>query len=114
MSQIVHVIHPSGSPRWERSFRDGVPPEQILADLRSFGSKVQIGFVGTVVKTDAQTGQDVPHSDVSSGYVMDHPDTVVAIGHVEGSDFVEDRRIAGPEARVGEGEKPGLKIAEAS
>lgn len=113
MSQLVHVIHPSGSPRWERSFGDKATPEQILAELRGHGSRVQIGFVGTIVKTDEETGfENVPHSDKASGYVMDHPDTVVAIGRAEGREFVEDRCIAGPE-RTPE-PVPALKLAEAS
>jgi len=99
VSQLVHVIHPSGSPRWERTFRDAVPPERIVAELRSHGSKVEIGFVGTVVKTDDLTGlPNVPHPDHASGYVTDHPDCRIVIGRAVGDDFVEERTIHGPKS----------------
>lgn len=115
MSQIVHIISPDGKTRWERSFRDGVPADRIVQDLRSFDSKVQIGFVGVVIKTDDLTGIDnIPHSDRASGYVMDHPDTVIAIGHVEGNDFVEDQRIHGPKPVAASAPTPETKPSKKS
>lgn len=110
MSQVVHVIHPSGSPRWERTFPDSHTPERILAELREHGSKVLIGYVGTVLKTDAQTGfPNVPHPDRATGFVMDHPDTRVVLGRLVGDGFEEDRTIAGPAATQ---TRPDLKLAE--
>lgn len=97
MPQMVHVVAPSGE-RHERTFSDKVTPEQILAWLRSPEASRQIGYTGAVVKKDKAFGQNVPHADKTSPLIMDHPDTIVCVGHEEGGEFIEDKRIAGPPA----------------
>lgn len=100
MSKLVHVIHPNGSPRWERSYSDSTPDDRILQDLTSPGFKRHVGFLGKVVRVEDEVGDSgfpaVPHADPASGYVLDHPNCVIAVGYDRDGQFVETRRLKGP------------------
>jgi hypothetical protein len=108
--QLIHVIlppggiHPNGAryQYHEIEFPVGTPPEVILAGLA--GIKRQFGTVKTKMKVDPTLGYSdpIPHNDPASGWMWDHPDTIVAIGHDDGAgNFVEDSRIKGPHTPTG-------------
>lgn len=99
MSQVVHICAPDGT-RYERTFGDAATPEQILTALRRPEHARLCGRSRTVVKKDAVFGQDVPHADVDSPWVIDDPDTVICVGNVtDAGEFKEIRRLAGPPAK---------------
>lgn len=98
MSICVHIVAPDGT-RYERIFADGATPDQITGALRRPDVARTFGFSGTVVKKDAAFGESVPHADTASLPVIEHPDTVVCIGAVDGTgQFRETKRLAGPPA----------------
>ena len=81
MSQIVHVIKPSGTA-FQYTFSDATTPEEILSQLAAI--KGQFGFNGTVKKRDPNPNMPegaplVDFQDVTSGFAYDHPNTVVVI-----------------------------------
>lgn len=92
MSQLVHVILPNGE-RVQHSFPDTATPEQILAALARI--KQSFGRAESLMKKDDVFGHVVPHPDAASGWAFDHPKCVVAVGHDDNGEFVEDRRIKG-------------------
>jgi hypothetical protein len=79
MSQIVHVIMPTGT-RHERPFPDNATSEKILQSLESV--KHLFGFNGTVKKLDGTIpGHAVmmEFGDPNSGYAWDNPATQVVV-----------------------------------
>ena len=106
---IVHVILPSGT-RFEHTWsnRDSFGnPRPIPSDdkiLRAImENKHYYGYNSTTKRVDESTGYPtaVEHSDKNSGFVIDHPDTIVAI--VEKDQPITDnvreiRRLKGPPA----------------
>lgn len=77
MSQLIHVILPSGT-RFERTFGDHASEKDILSALDTL--KPIFGYNGTVRKVDGTVpGHATPmdFGDPSSGFVYDHPDTQV-------------------------------------
>lgn len=106
---IVHVILPSGT-RFEHTWsnRDSFGnPRPIPSDdkiLRAImENKHFYGYNSTTKRVDNSTGYPHPveHSDKNSGFVIDHPDTIVAI--VEKDQPITDnvreiRRLKGPPA----------------
>ena len=81
--QIVHVIPPAntGGHRHEERFADEMSEAEILAVIQLRAAKYGLLKVG----------------EKRQAY-LDHPETIVAIGTVEGKKFVETKRLAGPPA----------------
>lgn len=104
---IVHVILPSGT-RFEHTWsnRDSFGnPRPIPSDdkiLRAImENKHYYGYNSTTKRVDESTNYPYPveHSDKTSGFIIDHPDTIVAI--VEKDQPITDnvrevRRLKGP------------------
>lgn len=118
---VVHVITPRGvrfENRWfdkrcplcRRGFYDPethcpyaqcdneklvafeTPDKEILDALNQ--SKRLFGYNLSEVKLDKQTGMaDIPQEDKNSGFVFDHPDTIVATVDSVGREL---RRLKGP------------------
>ena len=100
--QIVHVYgppvkKPGMQTRLEFHFDPTDTPDEILSQLDQI--KKSMGFVKSVPKMDDTKAVPIATKvpDQNSGFIFDHPETVVAIGH-EGPKrtFVEDARIKGP------------------
>lgn len=96
--QIVHIIpNPSKGDRHEERFPDDYTPEQIIRALTrpritSHGAEphpMQFGY--GVIKDNPE--------DVDGVSYLDHPETRVVIGRVEGKKFIEVKTIHGPEAK---------------
>ncbi len=93
MSQLVHVITPSGM-HYEIGFGPRDMPETIYAALAR--TKWVYGY-NVVVPCIDESGVQTVFQDTESGFVFDHAETIVAIGKVgPGHTFVETKRIAGP------------------
>lgn len=104
---IVHVILPSGT-RFEHTWSDrdangnhrSLPSDdKILRAIME--NKQYYGYQKTIKKQDTDTGLPYPiqYGDPESGFIIDHPDTIVAI--VEKDQPVSDnvreiRRLKGP------------------
>jgi hypothetical protein len=88
---IVHVIPPEGSGghRHQETFPDDFTDAQVIAGLteeRTLEKKPPI--------QDGYGRMKVPGNPAGVKY-LDHPATIVAVGHIEGKAFIEDRRIRG-------------------
>lgn len=109
MSQIVHICAPDGT-RYERTFTDAATSDQILAALRHPDHARLCGRSRSVVRKDTYSGQDVPHPDQESPWVVHDPATVICVGTASpDGQFVETKRLAGPPAT----DKPKAEVPAA-
>lgn len=94
---IVHVIPPKlpGGHRHEERFGDEATEQEVIAFLteprldeegKSYPPVQE--FYGRLKVSDKPGHPGLLY--------LDHPQTVVAIGHVEKGEFVEDKRLRGP------------------
>jgi hypothetical protein len=92
---LIHVIKPNGR-RFEYSFPDGTPDGTVLAQLDAvksvFGRTRQ-----TTPSVNPDTGVAEIRDDHRAPWAFDDPACVVAEIRAQGRDFVETRRLRGPQ-----------------
>lgn len=110
----VHVILPSGT-RFEHTWSDQdaygnsrvIPSDDKI--LRAIvDNKQYYGRVNTVKKVDTSSGlpYSVEYADNTSSFILDHPDTIVAVvekSHPIDGEIREIRRLKGPPLQTANG-----------
>ncbi len=96
---MVHVIGKYRGQRFQFDFKDGTSDDAVLRAVKSEGGRLRCGRAEWVEKVDPITGMKTLFADRDGPWLVDAPDTVIAIGHADEHDeFVEDKRLSGPPA----------------